>query len=483
MNNFLAIDLGATSGRAIVGSLLNGKLALREVRRFPNKLIEAHGHFYWNIFSLFDEIVGSLKAVRSQGITVASIGIDTWGVDFACVGSDGEFLGHPYSYRDPQTTGEPERFFNVVPRERVYDITGIQFMDFNSLFQLSALRRRRSSALAHAEKILFVPDALSYLLTNQMVTEYTIASTSQLLNVRTRELSDELLAAVGLSQGNFGRFVLPGTKIGVLTENLQLATGLGPVPVVAVGGHDTASAVAAVPAADRRFAYLSSGTWSLMGIEVDSPICTRASFEKNFTNEGAIAGNIRFLKNICGMWLLEQSRKEFRTTDYDVLDELSTRMPRFRSLINPDASCFHNPRSMVAAIQRYCEITKQNVPKSEGEIVRCIYESLAFRYRQVFGDLKKLAPFPIERIHVIGGGSRNRLLNQFAANAIGVSVVAGPTEATALGNLLVQAKAAGAIRDIREAVRRSVDVVKYEPRDAADWNSAYKHYLSNFREI
>ena len=310
---FFAVDLGATSGRTIVGTIenspLTSHLSLEELTRFPNNLIEQGGHFYWDIYALYFEIIRGLKEVARRGIQITSIGIDTWGVDFVFIGSDNAILRNPRAYRDPITFAAMDDYLeNVISRREVYDITGIQLMNFNSIFQLYAMRKEDNAAFRHARKILFVPDALSWMLTGEEVCEYTIASTSQLLDPRTKELDARLLQSVGLSREKFGRMVMPGTQIGVLTDEVQRLTGLGPVPVIAVAGHDTGSAVAAVPARDENFAYLSSGTWSLMGIETRDAIISDLSYERNFTNEGGINGTTRFLKNICGMWLYERCR-------------------------------------------------------------------------------------------------------------------------------------------------------------------------------
>ena len=480
---FFAVDLGATSGRTIIGTLADGKVRLEELTRFPNNLIETGGHFYWDIYALYFEIIKGLKAAVRRGLQVESIGIDTWGVDFVCVGDDGALLRNPLSYRDPHTFGAMEEYFaNAVPKEDVYKATGIQFMNFNSLFQLYVMKRDGNTALKHAEKILFVPDALSWMLTGEEVCEYTIASTSQLLNPVTKELDARLLSSLGLGRDLFGRMVMPGTRIGTLTEEVQKMTGLGPVPVIAVAGHDTASAVAAVPAKDEHFAYLSSGTWSLMGIETKEPIINNVSYERNFTNEGGVEGTTRFLKNICGMWLLERCRKEWgddAPADYGVLLSEAMKVPAFQSLINPDNPVFANPADMQGAIKEYCRATGQHVPEGYAEICRCIFESLALRYRQVAGYLKEMATFPIDTLHIIGGGSLNEYLNQFTANATGLTVLAGPQECTALGNIMLQAKAAGAVGgifDMRRIIAESVTMKRYEPQDKALWDEAYEKF-------
>ena len=478
--NFFAVDLGATSGRTILGSFIEGGLNLEEINRFPNHLIEVGGHFYWDIYALYRHIIDGLKLVAHRGESIASIGIDTWGVDFVLLGKDGNLLRQPYAYRDPHTVGAPEAFFSRISRSEVYGKTGIQVMNFNSLFQLDTLRRNHDSALEAADKVLFMPDALSYMLTGKMVTEYTIASTAQLVNAHTQRLEPELLKAVGLQEENFGRFVFPGEKIGTLTEEVQKITGLGAIPVIAVAGHDTGSAVAAVPALDRNFAYLSSGTWSLMGVETDAPVITAETEALNFTNEGGVEGTIRLLKNICGMWLLERCRCDWEEISYPELIAEAEASEPFRSLINPDDALFANPMNMEQAIRTYCADHHQPIPETRGQVVRCIFESLALRYRQVLENLRGLSPRPVEALHVIGGGSRNDLLNQWTANAVGIPVVAGPSEATAIGNVMIQALTAGAASDVvsmRQLINRSIPLKTFTPENVEVWNAAYLHFL------
>ena len=480
---FFAVDLGATSGRTIIGTLTNGKFSLEELTRFDNNLIQTGGRFYWDIYALYFEIIKGLKLAAQRQIPVTSIGIDTWGVDFVLIGKDKAILRNPRAYRDPHTFGMMEEYFEkCVDKKKVYDITGIQFMNFNSLFQLYAMRRNEDSALEQAEKVLFVPDCLSYMLTGNMVCEYTIASTSQILDPKTKELDNQLLESVGLSRDKFAPMVNPASVIGTLTPEVQEMTGLGAVPVVAVAGHDTASAVAAVPASDERFAYLSSGTWSLMGIETKDAVINDKSFEYNFTNEGGIEGTTRFLKNICGMWLYERCRKEWTDApkSHSELQAEAIKVKPFQSLINPDDPTFANPASMVEAIQDYCRNTGQHVPQGYAEICRCIFDSLALRYRQVFTWLKEFASFPIEKLHIIGGGSLNAYLNQFTANSTGVEVLAGPQEGTAIGNIMLQAKACGAVGDIwemRKIIAQSIEMKHFVPQDKQLWDEAYNHYL------
>ncbi len=480
--NFFAVDLGATSGRTILGSIVNGKLEQRELTRFPNQIIQTGGHFFWDIYALYNEIIRGLKVVADEKIDITSIGIDTWGVDFVCIGKDGGILRNPYCYRDPHTDNAMEEYFKLVPKEKVYEKTGIQFMQFNSLFQLSTLKANNDSALAAADKILFVPDALMYMLTGEAVCEYTILSTSQMLDPRTKKIDNELIDVIGLKESQFGRYVNPSDTVGVLTPEVQKMTGLGAIPVVAVAGHDTGAAVAAVPAENEKFAYLSCGTWSLLGIETKDAIISDKSFEYNFTNEGGIEGTTRFLKNICGMWLLERCRKEWTDAPADVnqINKDAMDAPAFQSFIYPDAPEFANPSSMVEAIKTYCEKTGQHVPQDYKEMARCIFESLAMRYRQVLGYLNDMAPFPIEKLHVIGGGSKNIYLMQMAANSTGLTVATGPMEGTAIGNIMLQAKAAGLVKDMfemRSIIANSIDMNIYEPQDRESWDKAYQKYL------
>ena len=478
--NFLAIDLGATSGRTIVGTLADGKMNMQELTRFENHLIEMGGHVYWDIFVLYREILNALRLVAQRGI-------DTWGVDFVCIGDDGAILRNPLAYRDPQTFEAMNDYLeNVSSREEVYNITGIEFMNFNSLFQLHAMRREGNAALKNAAKVLFMPDALAYLLTGEAVCEYTIASTSQMLDPRTRDFSPEMLSSVGLTREKFGRMVFSGEKIGTLTPEIQGITGLGAVSVVAVASHDTASAIAAVPAETERFAYLSSGTWSLMGIELKNPAITPRSYELDFTNEGGVDGRTCFLKNICGMWLYERCRKEWKEKGIDglshaeLLAAAASETP-FRSVVNPDDATFANPPSMVGAIQDFCRKSNQDVPETTAQICRCIFDSLALRYRQVFAWLKEFSPVPIDTLHIIGGGSQNALLNQLTADACNVTVVAGPQECTALGNVMLQARAAGLVGDIREmrrCIAETSTLQRFEPQPNADWDEAFERFCS-----
>jgi len=488
MNNkhhFLAFDIGATSGRSILGTISEGKLELKELTRFPNKIIRISGKYYWDIFALYEALKDGLRVAVSQGVRIDTIGIDTWGVDFVYLAEDGTILNTPRSYRDPYTEGAPEEYFKLLPKEDVYKLTGIQIMNFNSLFQLYAAKGEDSSALKNAEKILFMPDALSYLLTGEKVCEYTIASTSQLLNPNTKQIEPKLLEVMGLDVSLIPPVVMPGQIIGNLQDGIAKEIGVDEIPVIAVAGHDTASAVVAVPAANKNFAYLSSGTWSLMGIETDMPVITDESYEMNFTNEGGIDGTIRFLKNITGMWLLEQCRKEWEVLDkkytYGEIVAMSDSVKGFQMLVDPDDSSFVNPESMTRAIVAFCNKTGQKSPQSEAEFIRCIFDSLALKYKYVLTCLQKMAPFPIEKLHIIGGGAQNKLLNQMTANAIEMPVVAGPGEATAIGNIMMQAKGIGlvnSLQEIRDVVCKSVSPEIFYPQDTGIWNETYQHFLT-----
>ena len=480
MKNYFAVDLGATSGRTILASFDGNRVEMKEMTRFANPMIPLGGHLYWDIAGLYNEVLRGLKIVADQGIEITSIGIDTWGCDFAFFGSDGQLLGMPHCYRDQHTAGAQEEFFEKMPAAEVYKRTGIQFMDFNSLFQLDTIRRNGGQALEHAEKVLFIPDALIYMLTGKAICEYTVASTSQMLNPFTGDLDEDILKALGIPREKFGALTQPGTVAGTLLPQIQEATGLGAIPVIAVAGHDTGSAVAAVPAKDTDYAYLSCGTWSLLGIESKEAIITEDSFRENFTNEGGIEGTTRFLKNICGLWLFEQSRKEFKDAPASIgelvaLCETST----YDGLINPDAPCFAAPSSMTATIREYCASTGQAEPETPADFCRCIFRSLALRYRQVVEILQGMCGFPINRLHVIGGGSQNRFLMQYAANALGMPVICGPIEGTALGNVLMQLKASGAVDTLgrmREICAASVDLVTYLPKDTEGWNKEYDRF-------
>ena len=466
---YLSIDLGATSGRTIIAKYDGERVEMSELTRFETTQIHRDGHVFWDLPHLHEEILLALQKIKTEGITLTSIGVDTWGCDVTFFGKDGELIGLPYCYRDPHTDGAMERYFaECMPSQELYERTGIQFMPFNTLFQLDTIRRENKDAFAGADKLLFMPDAIIYMLTCEAVMEQTVASTSQMLNPQTGDLDTKILASIGMSRERFGRLVKPGERVGVLSRKVQEMTGLGPVPVVAVGSHDTASAVASIPAEDGNYAYLSCGTWSLLGIESPTPIINESSFQHNFTNEGGLDGTIRFLKNITGLWLMEQCRKEWTEgqvpTDVNELNALCLNSS-LQSLINPDDPRFAHPDSMTAAIRDYLAETGQELPQEPADYVRVIFRSLAHRYAEVVELLRAISPIDIQRLHVIGGGSKNNFLMQFAADALQIPVIAGPKEGTALGNALVQIRAAGlvgSLSQMRGIVRKSIELKEYK---------------------
>lgn len=467
---FLAFDVGATSGRAVLSCLENNRFSMKEIYRFPNGILEVNGKYYWNVFSIYEHFKKALAVCAKEGIQLDSVGIDTWGVDFGYIAEDGTVLALPRAYRDPYTNGAPEKLYRDVPRKELYERTGIQIMNFNSLFQLCSAKEEHFVPYQQAQHILFMPDLLTYLCTGKMVCEYTEASTSQLVNPHDKTIDRELLRKATLRDDLLLDLTQPGTRVGTLRREIAAETGVSEIPVIAVTGHDTASAIVAVPAEDRNFAYLSSGTWSLMGIETDQPIISQASFEHNFTNEGGVEGTTRFLKNITGMWLLEQCRKRWnrdgKDYNYSQMIEMARKEENFPSTVDPDAPCFANPDDMLQSIIDYCKETQQAVPLNDGQIISCIYHSLAKKYKEVLALLKEFAPFEINKLHVIGGGSLNDYLNQLTADAVGVPVVAGPSEATAIGNAMIQAKAAGLLEDrwaIRKLVAEAFSVKTYFP--------------------
>ncbi len=471
----LAIDLGATSGRTILASFDGNKVDMQEIARYNYPMLPICNHQYWNLPLIYEHIVDSMKkcagilAEMPEPAKLKTIGIDTWGCDVAYFYKDGSIAGLPYCYRDTHTVGAVDRFCTEkCPKEEVYAKTGIQFMDFNTLFQLDTIRRNNPEVLEAADKILFIPDALSYMLTGMAICERTVASTSQMLNPNTGDLDEVLLSKIGLSRDKFGPMTEPGTEIGTLIPRLAELTGLGEVPVVAVAGHDTASAVAAVPTPDPNYAYLSCGTWSLLGIENEGPIISDKSLTYNFTNEGGVDGTIRFLKNICGLWLFERCRAEFKDAPKEISELAALYLESdIDSIINPDDPSFANPESMTKAIDAYCMKTNQKKPETPADYIRIVYRSLAHRYGEITEWLRELSPVEIKRLHVIGGGSRNKHLMQMAADTLGIPVIAGPAECTALGNVLMQLRADGSLSSLKEMRKVAIDsteTITYTPQ-------------------
>jgi rhamnulokinase len=472
MSEYLAFDLGAESGRAILGTLENGRLALEELHRFPNTPVRVFSSLYWDTLRLWHEIQQGLGvAMRDRKLQLAGIGVDTWGVDYGLIGADGMLVDNPRHYRDARTNGMMEKLFAVVPRDEVFRQTGIQFMQLNTLYQFYAMKVAASPALETARTMLFMPDLFNYWLTGAAKAELTIASTSQFFNTREKRWAAELLDALGLPKAIMPEVVEPGTKLG---EHHG-------VPVYATAGHDTASAVAAVPAQGNGWCYISSGTWSLMGVEVDEPVINEKSLALNFTNELGAAGKVRLLKNIAGLWLLQECRRAWAEQgieySYDQLTQMAADAKPFRAVLDPDA--FLEPGGMPSKIAAHCRARGGGVPETHGEFARTILEGLGLRYRQVLESLEALIGKRLDVIHIVGGGSRNQVLNQFVADSTGRKVVAGPAEATAIGNILVQAMAAGEIRNIgeaREVVRNSFALQVIEPREQSGWAVAYERY-------
>jgi len=481
VSQYLAFDLGASSGRAILGELGDDdRLVVSEVHRFPNGMVEAGGHLRWDSRRLLAEVH---EGMRRGGCDPSSIGIDTWGVDYALLDAGGKQIGLPYAYRDRRTEGAVEGFAAKMPLGRLYERTGIQILPFDTLFQLHAAARDEPEALRSASRLLMMADLFNYQLTGVSASEFTLATTSHLYSPCEGAWDDEVIAALGVPRGLFQEIVEPGTILGELTPEACAVTGLGRVPVAAVACHDTGSAVAAVPAEGEDFAYISSGTWSLMGVESKRPVINEASRRNNITNEGGVNHTYRVLKNIAGLWLLQECRRAWereRSYGYDELVALAEAAEPHVAVIDPDWVGFLNPPSMPDAIAYYCRKTGQEPPRSHGEIIRVALESLALAYRHTLAQLEEASGKRIRRIHIVGGGSRNRLLSRLAADATGRRVHAGPAEATAIGNLLVQAMAGGRVKDLphlRRIVRGSTEIMEYEPGDPGAWDEAYTRFI------
>jgi len=487
-SKFLAFDFGAASGRAILGVLDNNKIMLEEIHRFPNRQVEESGHIHWDMPYLFNELrKGLFSAVKHGHNDLCGIGVDTWGVDFGLIGKDNRLLSNPFAYRDSRTDGMMEKAFKLMPKEEIYRYTGIQFMQLNSIFQLYSMIETGSPLLKESESLLFMPDILNFYMTGKKYSEYTIASTSQLLNAEKKSWERAIFDKLNMPFEMMAPLIESGTVIGSLVPELLRDTGLSPVDIIASGCHDTASAVAAVPAESSGWAYLSSGTWSLVGVEIDSPIINENSLKFNFTNEGGVNNSIRFLRNTMGLWLLQKCldiwKEQGDSPSYNEVIEMASHAPSFRSIIDPDKGMFLNPPDMPAAISEFCRQTGQPVPEKKGEILRCIFESLALKYRFIIEKIDMMRAEPVKKLHIVGGGSQNSLLNQLSANATGLPVIAGPVEATALGNILVQAiakKELSGIEEGRTLIKNSFPLINYEPEDREKWQEIYKEKKDMF---
>jgi rhamnulokinase len=480
----LAFDLGAESGRGLLGAFDGERLALDVVHRFHNGAVQTLDTLHWDVLRLYTEMLSGLRKAATENGSLASMGVDTWGVDFALLGRGGTLLGNPRHYRDPHTEDIMEAAFKVVPRAEVFRQTGIQFMRFNTLFQLLALKRDRSPLLDAAQTLLLIPDLFHYWFTGIKVNEYTDASTSQMIDPHSRLWATDLVRRFGLPESILGSLVQPGTLLGPLRPAVAKEAGIPAMPVIAPATHDTAAAVAAVPAAGASWAFISSGTWSLMGVETREPLTDERALRVNFTNEGGVDGTIRLLKNIMGLWLVQECRRAWeragRIYSYDELMRLAEAAPPFASVLNPDESAFILPPDMPAAIADFCRRTWQAAPIEPGPVVRCALEGLALRYRWVLERLEELVGRRLDTIHVVGGGSQNTLLCQLTADACNRPVVAGPVEATALGNVLVQMlglRLLGSLAEGRAVVRGSFDVRTFEPRQSASWHEPYQRFL------
>ena len=487
-NTYLAVDLGAESGRVMAGHFDGRKIALEQFHRFPNGPVNLGGTLRWNLVSLWTEIQNGLREAASRlSGTAVSVGVDTWGVDFVLMNQHDELLGQPWNYRDKRTDGMLQKAFSRVPRAEIFAETGLQFMQLNSLYQLLAMCDRDPDLVAQAKRFLMVPDFFHWCLSGSRVVEFTNATTTQMLNAKTRDWAFDMLRKFEIPTDMFPEVVSPGTNLGTLRNDVAEFTGLGKLNVVTPATHDTGAAIAAVPT--RRtgradWAYISSGTWSLMGVEVQNAVLTEKALQRNVTNEGGVDGTYRLLKNIMGLWLVQRCKLAFaqrgKDIDYSELTRLATEASAFRSLVDPDRPEFLSPTDMPAAIAEECRRTGQPVPETEGQFIRCALESLALKYRMVLGWMEELTDIPVEVIHIVGGGTQNQLLNQFTADACARPVFAGPIEATALGNVLLQARAAGdvsSLSEIRDVVRGSETIGEYTPRDSAAWEDAWGRFV------
>lgn len=481
----LAIDLGASSGRGIVGSFDGQKLSIQEIHRFSNDPVILCGRMHWDVLRIFHEIKQAIRETVLDGDTIRSIGIDTWGVDYALLDESGKMLSNPYHYRDARTEGVVSYVGRFFAPSELYAKTGIQTMNFNTVFQLAADLRDDPKMVENASRMLNIPDLLNYFLTGNMANEYTILSTGALLDAQKRDYAKDIIAKAGIPQRLFGDIVLPGTSLGKLLPEVQSEVGKTDAEVLTVASHDTASAVIAVPTQEKEFLFISSGTWSLMGTELDAPKINAQTEKYNFTNEGGVNNTIRFLKNIMGLWLIQESRRQWKREgkeySFAELESLAKAAKPFQCFIDPDHPSFVAPGDLPARVREFCQKTGQYVPETVGEIVRCIYESLALKYRYTAENISTLTGISPRVIHVVGGGTKDGFLSQMTADACGIPVCAGPEEATAIGNLLVQLMAAGEAKNLSDAraiVAASFAPKHYTPQNTAAWDAAYQTFCT-----
>ncbi len=482
---YLAFDFGAESGKAVAGSIRNNKLEFREIYRFPTGLLQLDHHYFWNVYRFYEEIIKALKqTVVSENIHPRSIAFDTWGVDFGLLAEDGSLIRTPFAYRDPQGGEAMADFYqNKMKPWDIYQLTGISMQPFNSIYQIYALSKRNDFAFKQADQLLFMPDLMNYFLSGVRKTEFSFATTTQLFNPQKYAWEEKLLQKIGLNPALLNEVTEPGEFLGDVTDSVKRQTGLTDTKIVSVCSHDTGSAIVAVPALENNWAFISSGTWSLMGVETPKPVISQKAFELNFSNEGIDKDRYRLLKNIMGIWILQGCKRSWdkpgETWHYADLVGMAEQAKPFGTFIDPDDQGFFNPADMPKAIDDFCIRSDQPKPASKGEYVRVILESLALKYRLVLDQLIDITSTSVDKIHIIGGGIQNQLLCQFTANATGKTVVAGPVEGTALGNICMQAKASGevtSIEEMRHLIRNTFDLKIYSPRDASQWEKAYQRF-------
>ncbi|MBR5156729.1 MAG: rhamnulokinase [Clostridia bacterium] len=481
----LAFDFGASSGRAMLFTFDGKKLEIEEMHRFSNDPVMINGSYHWDVLRLFFEIKkGISKTLNAGHKDIEAIGIDTWGVDYGLFDENGKLLGNPYHYRDERTNGMIELADEKVGKKYIFDQTGLQFNFFNTIFQLMAAKEQKDSTLPMAKKLLFIPDIFNYFLTGVMKNEYTESSTSMMLNPHTKKWNKELLDKLDIPSDILCDIIEPGTVLGELSDDICEELGCPKIPVIAVGSHDTASAVASVPVTeDYSYAYISTGTWALMGAELDAPSVTEHSFKYNFTNEGGVCGKIRFLKNIMGLWIIQECRRQWeregKELSFDDLEKAAWGAAPFESFIDPDYHDFATPGNMPQKIRNFCEKTGQKIPQTEGEVIRCAAQSLAMKCRMVADALEDVQGKKLEAVHMLGGGIKDTMVTSFVSNATGKRVIAGPVEATSTGNAVLQLMALGKISSLTEArtiIRDSFPIKVYEPQDSEEWNAAYEQF-------
>lgn len=481
----LALDFGASSGRAIVGTFDGEKISLKEIHRFTNDPVILVDTMYWDVLRLFHDIkIGLIKA-KQEG-KIQSLGIDTWGVDFGLLDKNGKLLENPVHYRDARTKGMMEKVFSKMDKEKLYNVTGNQFMELNTIFQLMAIKEQQPELLDRAETMLLMPDLLNYFLSKEKCTEYTIASTTQLLDAKSKKWSSEIIENLNLPKNIFTNIVQPGTKIAKLSKEISEELGIDSIDVIAVAGHDTQAAMVAVPTQEEDFIFLSCGTWSLLGTELAEPIINETSAKLNITNEGGAANKTSFLKNIIGLWLIQESRRQWiregKEYGFGELEQMASKVGKIDSFIDTDNEEFIPAGNVPKRIREYCERTGQYVPQNEAEIVRCIDQSLAIKYRYALEQIEASTGKKYQAINIIGGGIQSKLLCQLTANVCGRKVIAGPVEATVMGNIALQLIALGEIKDIKEArevIANSENVTVYEPQNDEDWDAIYNKVKEN----